>query len=88
MESDKKYSLLRLIVNAGLEEDLMDWLSRHGYRDLYGRLDNIPTQVIEKYVDEKKLLIRDDEEDYIKEINNIDVVEERNRGYIRARKSS
>ncbi len=82
---DKRYSLIRLIVNAGLEEDLVKWLNDKGYHDFYGRLDNIPLNLIEEYVKDRKL-IDDDEYDreIIREIYSIDYDEKR--GYIKARK--
>ncbi len=88
MESDdRKYSLLRLVINAGLEEDLIEWLNKKGYHDFYGRLDNIPSKLIEEYVSLKKLLIEDNDAELLKEINSIDYEETHGKGYIRAKRN-
>ncbi|OYT40553.1 MAG: hypothetical protein B6U89_01735 [Desulfurococcales archaeon ex4484_58] len=87
MDMDRKYLLIRLIVNAGLEEDFMTWLKDRGYEDLYGRLDNIPLDIIEEYVNSRKLLDTSDDYELIKEINSIDYDDEHGKGYIRAKKN-
>jgi len=57
MQIDKqRESLLRLIINAGLEENLIEWLNSKGYRDFFGKLDNIPLDLLLEYVNEMKLI--------------------------------
>ncbi|GEM_PF-1866203 len=51
----EKRDLVKLIVEAGLEEELMEWLKQQGYTYVFGRLDNIPDELIEAFVREKKL---------------------------------
>ena len=82
---DKRYSLIRLIINAGLEEDFIEWLNNHGYHDFFGRLDNVPVKLIEEYVSTKKLLDDGDDHELLEEIYSIDY-EDSKRGYIKARK--
>lgn len=84
MSEDKRYSLIRLIINAGLEEDFIEWLNKQGYHDFFGRLDNVPVEIIEKYIRVKKLLDEGDDHKLIEEINNIDYYDDER--YIKARK--
>lgn len=77
MNSDRRRSLLRLIINAGLEEEFINWLKQRGYRDLYGRLDNVPLHVIDEFVHEYKLdYDENSDRELINEINNTDYYEE------------
>ena len=84
-QEDKRTSLIRLIINAGLEEDLIEWLSSKGYKDFFGKLDNIPLELLEEYVSLKKLLDEGDDKELIEEINSIDYYDS-GRSYIRAKK--
>lgn len=63
MDPSRKRDLLRLIINAGLEEDFTRWLMQQGYKYIFGRLDNIPGELIETYVRTRKLLINGDEDE-------------------------
>ncbi|MEM1675102.1 MAG: hypothetical protein QXX35_03385 [Desulfurococcaceae archaeon] len=77
MNISRKHSLLRLIVNAGLEEEFIEWLKQHGYKDLYGRLDDIPIEIIEKFVNDKKLFYEEDvDKELLIEINNLNYYDE------------
>lgn len=58
----EKEHLLKLIVQAGLEEDFTHWLEEQGYKFIFGRLDNIPDELVEAYVREKRLLDLGEEE--------------------------
>jgi len=64
--------LIRLVVNAGLEEDLIAWLAEHGYKDLFGRLDDIPLELLEEYVASRKLDVVEDTKDLEVEIASTD----------------
>ncbi|MEM0380474.1 MAG: hypothetical protein QW607_06700 [Desulfurococcaceae archaeon] len=80
MNISRKHSLLRLIVNAGLEEEFIEWLKQHGYKDLYGRLDDIPIEIIEKFVNDKKLFYEEDvDKELLIEINNLNYYDEINK---------
>ena len=59
---EDKERLLKLIVTAGLEEDFTQWLEKRGYNYIFGRLDNIPDELVLEYVREKRLLADDAEE--------------------------
>ena len=52
----EKQNLLKLIVSAGLEEDFMKWLERQGHKYIFGRLDNIPDELVLAYINERKLM--------------------------------
>ncbi|MET1159701.1 MAG: hypothetical protein ABWW65_01960 [Thermoprotei archaeon] len=82
-KTPRKIELINLIYTAGLEEDFLKWLSKQGYKDIVGKLDNVPIDVIERYVHEKKLSQESGDEELFKEINSIDYYEET---YIRARR--
>jgi len=82
--SNRKHELLRVIINAGLDEDLINWLRNRGYTDLYGRLDNVPLEILEEYFRGKKLSPDIDESELIREINELDHVDDK-RGYIKAK---
>ncbi|MEL9908050.1 MAG: hypothetical protein QXV08_02345 [Desulfurococcus sp.] len=56
MDPSYRRELLSLIINAGLEEDFIEWLSIQGIRHLVGRVDNIPEELLLAYVKEKKLI--------------------------------
>jgi len=56
LEPSYRRELRSLIVNSGLEEDFMEWLSIQGIRHVFGQLDNIPDELIVAYLAEKKLL--------------------------------
>ncbi len=62
MPPSEKERLLKLIVTAGLEEDFTRWLEQRGYTYIFGRLDNIPDDLIVTYVMEKRLLADDSDE--------------------------
>jgi hypothetical protein len=83
-EEEKRYSLLRLIVTAGLEEDFINWLGEKGYHDIYGRLDNIPPHLVEEYVSAKKLLDTDIDKEILRDIYSIDYDDRY--GYIKAKR--
>ncbi|ADV65327.1 hypothetical protein [Desulfurococcus mucosus] len=55
MDPSYRRELLSLIVNAGLEEDFIEWLRTQGVKHLYGQLDNIPEELLLAYIREKKL---------------------------------
>ncbi|WP_042667613.1 hypothetical protein [Desulfurococcus amylolyticus] len=55
--------LLSLIINAGLEEDFIEWLSIQGIRHLVGQVDNIPEELLLAYVKEKKLIDTEEEDE-------------------------
>jgi hypothetical protein len=67
MDPARKRKLVELIVSAGLEEDLMQWLSQQGYTSFYGKLDNVPGELLESYVKAKKLLVEDEDEEVFRE---------------------
>lgn len=55
LSPSEKRDLVKLIIEAGLEEELVRWLEQQGYTYVFGRLDNIPDELIEAFVREKKL---------------------------------
>ncbi len=55
LSPSEKHSLVKLIVESGLEEELMKWLEQQGYTYLFGRLDNIPDELLLAFIREKKL---------------------------------
>ncbi len=55
LSPSEKQELIKLIVQAGLEEDFLHWLEQQGYRYFFGRLDNIPDELIVTYVRIKRL---------------------------------
>ncbi|RLG83493.1 MAG: hypothetical protein DRO40_04505 [Thermoprotei archaeon] len=63
----EKQELIKLIVQAGLEEDFMKWLEEKGYNVIFGRLDNIPDELLVAYVRNMKLLDNGEDEDHIYE---------------------
>ena len=65
LEPEKKRELIKIILDAGLEEDFMKWLEMQGYTYFFGRLDNIPDELVETYVRVKKLVIEEDEDQEI-----------------------
>ncbi len=62
MDPERRRELVKLILDAGLMEDFIKWLQLQGYTYLFGKLDNIPGELIETYVKEKKLLESEDED--------------------------
>ena len=87
LSPSEKYELVKLIVDAGLEEDFMEWLRNQGYTHLFGRLDNIPDELIESYIRIKKLLPAEDYDSYLEALRNMDELEPPGkRTYIPARK--
>ncbi len=61
MEPEKKRELLKLILDAGLMEDFINWLQQQGYSYVFGKLDNIPGELVEAYVKIKKLVVEDED---------------------------
>ena len=55
LSPSEKRELVKLIIEAGLEEELVKWLEQQGYTYVFGRLDNIPDELVEAFVREKKL---------------------------------
>ncbi len=88
MDPKHKRELLRLIIDAGLEEDFTQWLSQQGYNYLFGRLDNIPDELLETYVRIRKLLIDSEDDKLFREIMGMEEAEPPGkRNFIPARKS-
>lgn len=82
---EKEY-LLKLIIQAGLNEDFTKWLEDQGYKFIFGKLDNIPDELIEAYVKEKKLLdLGEEEYKMYYEIGEVEPESKRN--YIPAKKT-
>ncbi len=55
LSPSEKQELIKLIVQAGLEEDFLKWLEQQGYKYFFGRLDNIPDELITTYVRVRRL---------------------------------
>ncbi|WP_434731062.1 hypothetical protein WLZ34_05545 [Thermogladius sp. KZ2Tp1] len=55
LEPRERREYLELIVQAGLEEDFIEWLRLQGITHIIGRFDNIPLELIKAYIAEKKL---------------------------------
>ena len=62
MDPLRKRELIRLIMDAGLEEEFTNWLKQQGYTYFFGKFDNIPGELIETFVREKRLLVDIDED--------------------------
>ena len=62
MDPLHKRELIRLIIDAGLEEEFTNWLKQQGYTHFFGKFDNIPGELIETFVKEKRLLADIDED--------------------------
>jgi hypothetical protein len=87
MDPKRKRELLRLIIDAGLEEDFTQWLSQQGYNYLFGRLDNIPDELLETYVRIRKLLVDNEDDKLFREIMKMEEVEPpEKRNFIPAKK--
>ncbi|ABN69649.1 hypothetical protein Smar_0542 [Staphylothermus marinus F1] len=88
MDPSYKRALLRLIIDAGLEEDFTKWLEQQGYKYIFGRLDNIPGELIETYVKIRKLLSNEDEDEKLfREIMKMEEIEPpEKRNFIPAKK--
>ncbi len=87
MDPNYRRELIKLILDAGLEEDFTQWLRQQGYTHFFGRLDNIPGELIETYVKLRKLIDNGDEERLFKEIMEMKELEPpEKRNYIPARK--
>ncbi len=83
----EKQELVKLIVQAGLEEDFLKWLEQQGYKYFFGRLDNIPDELIEAYVKERKLMdLGENEYDIYYELGDVEPDTKRN--VIPSKKSS
>jgi len=52
--------LISLIINAGLEEDFIDWLKTQGRTHIIGKMDNVPDELLLVYVREKKLTVEEE----------------------------
>lgn len=55
-----KRELISLIINAGLEEDFIEWLKIQGRTHIIGKMDNVPDELILAYVREKRLVIEEE----------------------------
>lgn len=52
--------LISLIINAGLEEDFIEWLKTQGRTHIIGKMDNVPDELLLVYVREKKLTVEEE----------------------------
>jgi hypothetical protein len=57
LDPSLRRELISLIINAGLEEDFIDWLKTQGRTHIIGRMDNVPDELLLVYVREKRLTI-------------------------------
>ncbi|MEM2009616.1 MAG: hypothetical protein QXV51_02105 [Thermosphaera sp.] len=60
LDPSMKRELISLIINAGLEEDFIEWLKIQGRTHIIGKMDNVPDELILTYVKEKKLVVEDE----------------------------
>jgi len=87
MRFDKeRESLLRLIINAGLEENLIEWLNSKGYRDFFGKLDNVPLELLMEFVNEMKLIDTEGGVEEIKMYYQKDVYIDEKEDYVKKRR--
>ncbi len=87
LDPQRKRELVELIVNAGLEEDLLEWLKQQGYTYFFGKLDNIPDELILTYVKIRKLLVVDEDEKFISEaVSTPELEPPEKRNYIPAKR--
>ncbi len=88
IDPEQKRELIKLIIDAGLEEDLLNWLKQQGYSYFFGKLDNIPDELILTYVRIRKLQVVDEDYEFIQEaISSPELEPPEKRNYIPAKKA-
>ncbi|WP_440059672.1 hypothetical protein ACSU1N_00490 [Thermogladius sp. 4427co] len=68
----ERRELVDLIIQAGLEEDFLNWLRIQGITHVVGKFDNVPIELIRAYVEEKKLYPPDKVEEGIADNTEFD----------------
>ncbi len=66
-DPQRKREFVKLILDAGLMEDFINWLRQQGYNYVFGKLDNIPGELVEAYVKSKKLVVEDEDSEIFEE---------------------
>jgi hypothetical protein len=72
LDPEERRHYLNLILQAGLEEDFLEWLRQQGITHVVGRFDNIPLELIKAYAGERKLTAEGEEAERVQETREAD----------------
>lgn len=62
LDPEARRRMAQLIIEAGLEEDFINWLKAQGISHVVGKFDNVPAELLQAYIAEKRLVHEGEEE--------------------------